>query len=473
MKILICGAGNVADEVLKRLSDQWQVTLIDKTEARLGDFSKQFVSVVQVISGDASSPVVLEEAAIEDQDYVLALTEDDRINLAVASRAVEKNVKNVISLVHHSERLAEFTSLGIWTVPLTSFIARMIYRYLQDPRMNVLPVGQGQAELLEIEISPSFMAAGKALRDFQKPDRQIVGLVREDQLLFPDPHTTLMAKDRLLILGKPDLLKDVCSELECTRPNFPLMYGQEVVLAIPFVEDLDGRKLLNEGIYLAHNTKTHRMFVLCEKGACRFREDVERWSESLDIEVRESEERATDQIRDICARQNVGVVVLPPMKGSFFKSLKKPTLISLAHSLPCPLLIGRGSNPYESILVPFDGSTKAERSLEVAIDLSQQLRAKLTVVVVEEPAFLHVEEPENENGAKQIWERIRHMAHVHKVDIEEKTMAGNPVREISETAKQFGLMVIASSSQDKELLSPHVGESLIQQVPCSVLIVTD
>ena len=473
MKILICGAGNVAGEVLRRLSDQWRVTLVDKTEAQLADFSKQFVSVIQVVSGDASSPVVLEEADIANHDYVLALTDDDRINLAVASHAVEKQVKNVMSLVHHSERISEFTALGVWTVPQTSLIARMIYRHLQDPRMNVLPVGHGQAELLEIEVSPSFMAAGKSLGDFQKSDRRIVGLLRDGHLLFPTPHTRLMVKDRLLILGKPDLLTDVSSELECTRPSFPLMYGQEMVLAIPLMEDLDGRQLLNEGIYLAHNTKTHRVFVLCEEGACRFKEDVSRWSESLDIELLESREKATEQIHDVCGRENVGVVVLPPIRGSFFKSLKKPTLVSLAHSLPCPLLISRGSNPYEAILVPFDGTGKAERALEVAIDLSQQLGASLAVVVVEEPDFLHGETADNGQRLSEKWGRVRELAHIHKIGIEERTMAGNPVREISQVAGEFGLIVISSTSKEKDLLSPHLGESLIQEVPCSVLIVTD
>jgi nucleotide-binding universal stress UspA family protein len=136
-------------------------------------------------------------------------------------------------------------------------------------------------------------------------------------------------------------------------------------------------------------------------------------------------------------------------------------------------LISRGGNPYEKILVPFDGTGKAERALEVAIDLSQQLSTNLAVVVVEEPDFLHGETAENGQRLSEIWSRVRELARVHKIGIEERTMAGNPVREISQAASEFGLIVISSTSEEKDLLSPHLGESLAQEAPCSVLIVTD
>ena len=105
MNILICGAGYIAQELLKRLGETWKATLVDKDESILRDMSSRFVSVVRVLGGDASSPVVLEKAGLGDQDYVLALTRDDASNLAVAGFAREKGIRNILSLVYDPNQI--------------------------------------------------------------------------------------------------------------------------------------------------------------------------------------------------------------------------------------------------------------------------------------------------------------------------------------------------------------------------------
>ena len=137
MKILICGAGRIADELLKRFSENWDTTLIDKNENNLGLFSKRFPSLNRIVIGDASSPVVLDEAGLEQQDYVVTLTPDDRVNLAIVTFAREKKVKNVLVLVHDPVMMPQFQEQEAWTVLLTAVAARRVYQYLKDPRVNV------------------------------------------------------------------------------------------------------------------------------------------------------------------------------------------------------------------------------------------------------------------------------------------------------------------------------------------------
>ncbi|MGA6925774.1 MAG: NAD-binding protein, partial [Desulfosarcina sp.] len=68
MKLLVCGAGRITDELLKRIGANWEVTLIDKKEARLAPFSNRFPNVVRVMTEDASSAVVLGQAGLAEQD---------------------------------------------------------------------------------------------------------------------------------------------------------------------------------------------------------------------------------------------------------------------------------------------------------------------------------------------------------------------------------------------------------------------
>jgi nucleotide-binding universal stress UspA family protein len=147
-------------------------------------------------------------------------------------------------------------------------------------------------------------------------------------------------------------------------------------------------------------------------------------------------------------------------------------MIDLAHSLPCPLLVAKSTQPYEKILVPFDGSRLTEQALQTAIDLAEQIGAGVTAVVVEEPDFIHGEEDDEDSWRERVLKQVRSLAHIHKAEIEELVRQGNPAREILAVAAQYNLMIIGSSRRKKEFFSPNVGDILVRKSPCSVLILT-
>jgi nucleotide-binding universal stress UspA family protein len=193
------------------------------------------------------------------------------------------------------------------------------------------------------------------------------------------------------------------------------------------------------------------------------------WTQTTDIKVVTVKGEVEDYLEKTGKQDNYGVMVVPPFEASFFVSLAKPTLISLAHSISCPLLVARRSHPYERILVPFNATSRAELALGWAVDLARQFGAEIAVAVVEEPEFIRG--LEEEEWAESISKRVRELAHIHKFDFEVIIKKGNPVKEIVALAKDFNLLVMGSTTRDKGLFSPHVGEKMAQDVPCSVLII--
>ncbi|MFO7800811.1 MAG: TrkA family potassium uptake protein, partial [Desulfovermiculus sp.] len=253
MRVLICGAGRIVEEVLRRLGQSWQVTVIDLNQDRLNELANNLESVHRVVQGDASSSVVLERAGVQDQEYVLAMTGDDRVNLAVAAIARSNKVIHILSLVHDSDQLSAFHDLGVRTLDLNSLLARTLVHYLQDPRIGVTPLSQGGTEIFEVDVGATFIAIGKKVKDIQGQTWRVVGILRENALIFPQPETLVQEEDRLLILGKPDLFQEVCTLLECGRPRFPLAYGQRLTLALP-AQQMDQKKVcFQESMHLGHN----------------------------------------------------------------------------------------------------------------------------------------------------------------------------------------------------------------------------
>jgi len=116
MKVLIVGSGKTAREILRRLGESWSVTLIDIIQDRLILLQQQFNQVDKTVLGDASSLVTLKEADFVNQDFVVAITNRDDINLEVCRLARDSNITNVAALVNDSVNLTEFEKLGVRTI---------------------------------------------------------------------------------------------------------------------------------------------------------------------------------------------------------------------------------------------------------------------------------------------------------------------------------------------------------------------
>jgi len=465
--VLICGAGKVTRHLLARLGERWHVTLIDKSEDKLQDVIPKFQNVQKVIAADGSSPVTLDDASVADFDYVLALTENDKVNLAICDYANSQGVSHLLALVNEEENKERFQKIGARPVLGSTMLAKSIHHYLQDPRINLMSLSLGQAEIMEMDVADHFQVVGKGAASLTDEDWKLVAILRQNNLFFPDPETVIEVGDRLVIVGRPDTFRALCTHLECGIPHFPLGYGPDLLLAL--LPDSKHELLIKESMHLAQNTKVRSLTVLSSKEEGDLQKALGTWTKTTDIKVLPVEGNVEDYLEKIGSQENFGAVVVHPFEASFFKSLAKPTLVSLTHSISCPLLVARQTHPYERILVPFNATARAELALGVAVDLARQLGAEVAVAVVEEPEFIRgVEE---EEWAEAVSKRVRELAHIYKFYFEVIIKKGNPVKEIVALAKDFNLMVMGSTTREKGLFSPHVGERMAQDVACSVLII--
>jgi trk system potassium uptake protein TrkA len=467
MKVLICGAGKVTRHLLGRLGERWQVTLIDKSEDKLQELIPKFENVEKVITADGSSPVTLDDAGVADFDYVLALTENDKINLAICEYANSQGVNHLLALVNEEENKEKFQKIGARPVLGSTLLAKSIHHYLQDPRINLMSLSLGQAEIMEMDVSDHFQVVGKGVSSLTGEGWRLVAILRQNLMFFPKPETVIEVGDRLVIVGQPDSFQALCMHLECGVPHFPLGYGPDLLLAL--LPESNREELIKETMHLAQNTKVKSLTALCSKQESDIEQALETWTQTTDIKIVTVEGEVEDSLEKIGSQENYGVMVVHPFEASFFVSLAKPTLISLAHSISCPLLVARQSHPYERILVPFNAARKAKLALGVAVDLAHQVGAEVAVAVVEEPEFIRGEE--EEEWAESVSNVVRELAHIHKFDFEVIIKKGNPVKEVVALAQDFNLVVMGSTTKEKGLFAPHVGERMAQDVPCSVLII--
>ncbi len=475
MKLIICGAGRITDELLKRSGANWEITLIEKDAAKLAPFSTRFPNVVRVIAEDASSPVVLEKAGLSTQDGILAMTNDDAVNMAIARFAGASDIKTVLAVVRDPEQLPAFQKLGVWTISMAADAARKAYQFVKDPRIRIIDLGEGEGKLLELAVGKQDLArledvAGAAE---QNPQWRIAGIIRENKLIFPEQRKGLKLEDRLLILGKDDLYNAFSRRLAGTRLHFPRTYGQHMVLGLADGQSPDDTtELINEAFYLAQGTHIEKIAAICDDTAFDVQQALSRWSESLEIEIIENKAPVEKTAIRTAIRKDAGIVVLPGKKHSLIRTFFKGGISALAAKLPCPLLSAKMTDPYEHLMVPFNGSLACQRALEITMDLALQLDADVSVIIVTTPSYLQGKSSASDQWEQKMIQQVRELARVHDTKIQEIVRRGNPVKEIAAAAEVCQLLVLAGNDGHTGFFSIHTADMILNRVSCSVLLVS-
>ncbi len=469
-KVLLCGLGRVTVELLKNLGEGWQVTLVDKAPEAVERARPLFPNVLGAYTEDASSPVVLERVGIAEHDYVLALTNDDQVNYIICKVARDKGVRHVSTTLHGNDLSEKFQELGVHVIHSSSLLGKIVYHYLQDPRIHVTPMLLGSAAVFEVHAKDHFRVVGKRVRHFSDKNHRLVGVFRKGELLFPKESTAVKSDDTLVILGKPGVFQQVCSLLDCGNPHFPLAYGQNLLLALSGDADEDLNKTLNKAQFLARNTKVKGVRIICPSERCQARVQGLDWPKHFTFSARMSGEPLRQRVHALYKEGNFGLVAIPPPSAAIWDRLTKAPIMDLAHDLECPLLLMRYTIPWERILVPFNGTPRAEQAVGVAVDIARQLGSTVSVVMVEQPEFLS--DPEERQTHEAALARLRELAHIHKTPLEEIVRKGNPVKEIVALTGDYDLLVLGSTNREGSFFSPNVGELLAGRSSCSVLILT-
>ncbi|MGM0646544.1 MAG: NAD-binding protein [Thermodesulfobacteriota bacterium] len=469
MQVLVCGAGRIATQLLQQLGESWDVVLVDMNQERLQKATARFSSVRQTVSGDASSPVVLDEAGVGEADYVLALTGSDAVNLAIIDHAQKRGLRAILALAHEQVEVQAFRERRVRFILPGRLLAQHAYHFLQDPRITIHTLDMVEAEVVEIDAADHFALVGRPVSTLAHAGWQLVGLYRDGELLFPEADMRVGKSDRLVILGQRDVFNTVCSLMECGLPHFPLTYGQTLVVQIP--TDGSQAAVLSEALHLAQHTRVQSVRMLVAQGAAPEASMLQDWPQTRTPVVQSmGEEDELAVLRSTVRTYNTGLVLRPPLRPSWLDLFKRAPHVNLAHNLGCPMFLARNPQAqYKRIVVTFNGSTAGMAGLEVGVDVARQTRLPLAAVVVQESDV--IQGAGGEKWLEETLHSLREMAHVHKVPIEEIVGEGNPVRETLAAVRATDMIIIGCERSQKGLFVPNVPELLVRRLPGSVVLV--
>ncbi len=205
MFVIIVGGGMTGSQLASQLiSGGHKVKLIEDRPAVLERLKSELPDEV-VISGDGSSPSVLESAGIEHAQVLAAVTGDDEDNLVITTLGrFEFAVPRIIARVNNPKNSWLFTpEMGVdVALSQSDILAKLIAEEMSiGDMMTLLKLRKGEYSIVEEKVDPQAVVVSKKLREIKLPTQCVfVAVIRKGQLIVPNGDTELAPVDEIIAL---------------------------------------------------------------------------------------------------------------------------------------------------------------------------------------------------------------------------------------------------------------------------------
>ena len=213
-RIVIFGGGNVGlflAQQIEALPSGVSAKVIEKDRARAEEIAKTVQNTV-IINGDVLDTDILKEASVGSAETVVAVTNDDEINILAALLAKRQGCKRVMALVNKTDYSSLMSTLGVDVVisPRAITVSNILQHVRRGRIYAAHSLQEGFGELIEADALETCSLVGKPLKEIKLPNGVLIGaVVRAGQVISPRGNTVVQANDRVILFAPSDAVKKV------------------------------------------------------------------------------------------------------------------------------------------------------------------------------------------------------------------------------------------------------------------------
>ena len=224
-RIVLVGGGNIGFQVAKGLNKQsgrYALNLIESNADRARFVAEKLTRSI-VLQGSGLSPDILNEAGVREADLILALTNDDQVNVLTTMLALQEGCQRGLSLVNDNsfQALAGQFGMEVAINPRAITVSSILGNVRRGNVLRVHAISDESAEVLEAEIADGAPIAGSKLRDLDLGVHSIrIGAVfRKGKFIAPRGGTELKNGDRIVAFVMADGIEQLEALLRSKEAN--------------------------------------------------------------------------------------------------------------------------------------------------------------------------------------------------------------------------------------------------------------
>ena len=213
-RVIVVGGGNIglflATEIEAQHADV-NLKVIELDPARAEVVADRLTRGV-VLQGSALDREILEEANVAATETIIAVSNDDEVNVLSSLLAKRYGAKRAVTLINNLSYGPLVSTLGIDVVvsPRDVTVSTILQHVRRGRIRAVHSIREGLAEVIEAEALETSPLTGTPLREAKLPAGIIVGaIVRDDAVIVPRGDTVIRPDDKVIILATAGQAKKV------------------------------------------------------------------------------------------------------------------------------------------------------------------------------------------------------------------------------------------------------------------------
>ncbi len=417
--ILVIAQGLVAKRFIeivtsRQIADLRYVVVFDKEY----EFENKKSNNVYFVTVDATSFLRLRTIYNKEKFlsvFILMEQMDEAKEIYLNIRRIDKKVRIILLDQNKSFFFIEDPFLHI--VDAVELLANRIYDHLPNVPVVAQTIGLNQGEIMEVVVPFGSAYAFRHVGSIPQVKWKIAAIYRNNKLLLPTNATMIHPRDKLLIIGRPQVLLNVFYKIRNKNAVFPEPYGKNFYLYLDL--NCDGAKALDylkDALYLLNKFKDKKLFVrVIHPNNLTLLEKIKQFeSEKITLfisYVKEEEFYLSDALT-----HDIGLIML-----SFDVFKQKEVAKKLHDTQKLLYLFGKESmkNLKEAIITK-SNQQEIEEISSVAFFVAEALKIKLKFVDFN---------PKGEfEESKAIIEHLQTLSHVNNYNITIEQAILNPIR---------------------------------------------
>ena len=213
-RVIIVGAGNIGlnlARAVEKSHPQVSLKLIEIDKAR-AETAAQALDRAVVIHGNALDTEILEEANANLAETVVAVSNDDEVNILTSLLAKRYGCQRAVTLINKTSYAPLVGPLGIDAVvsPRAITVSTILQHVRRGRIRSVHSIPEGFGEVIEAEALETSSLVGVSIREANLPNGVIVGaIVRGDEVIIPRGDTVVRANDLVVIFAATEAVKKI------------------------------------------------------------------------------------------------------------------------------------------------------------------------------------------------------------------------------------------------------------------------
>lgn len=212
MKIVICDGHHEADYIIKMFKTRQNQLIVINSDK---EFCKYLARTnrIPVIYGKSYKKDILELAHIDNADILITLNENDTDDFATCVLAKNAfNVRKVICTVTNPKNVDLYKELGIDSVISSSYLLGNTVKAESsiESLIKTISLEEDKITMVEAIVGEDYLISNRKIMEIDFPKYASISCIyRRPNVIIPNGQTTILPKDKLLVVTTPNKQKAI------------------------------------------------------------------------------------------------------------------------------------------------------------------------------------------------------------------------------------------------------------------------